>query len=212
MDLIKSIIARYTAWVWSVLEPLGAWGVFGIATVDAAFLGIPLDPVVASYVYNDQSRFMMYVLMASVGSTLGSSVIYFIGRKGEELLLEKRIPKAKLDKIRASFERHEILALAVPAMMPPPTPFKLFVLTAGALKMRYSHFFFAIFIARMVRFTILSLLTLKFGPQIVSLTGTLWREHRVVMLLTLAALIGGGYAIYRLWKRPAKKVIEEVRD
>lgn len=212
MDFIKSIIARYTAWVWSLLEPLGAWGVFGIATVDAAFLGIPLDPVVATYVYSDQSRFMLYVLMASIGSTLGSSVVYYIGRKGEELLLEKRIPKGKLDKIRASFERHEVLALAVPAMLPPPTPFKLFVLTAGALKMRYTHFFFAIFIARMVRFTILSLLTLAFGPHIVTLTGTLWRQHRGVFLLTLAALALGGYVIYRLWKRPASKVVEEIRE
>ena len=63
-------MSRYTVFVWGLLKPLGMWGAFGIAAVDAAFLGMPLDPVIAGYVYNDRSRFLVYALMASVGSAI----------------------------------------------------------------------------------------------------------------------------------------------
>ena len=177
MKTIGHILARYTAWIWALLKPLGMWGVFAIAGVDSALFGMPIDAVVVSYVYQDRRRFVFYVVMAALGSALGSIPLYLIGYFGGEEVLRKRISEARFLKIHRSFEKHEFLALMLPGMLPPPTPFKLFVLGAAVFEMRWTHFLMAIFAGRLVRFTFWSLLALVYGPQIVELAGSLFRRH-----------------------------------
>ena len=177
MKTIQHILSRYTAFLWALLKPLGAWGVLAIAALDAAFFGLPMDAVVAGYVYQDRARFLLYALMASAGSALGSIVIYGIGYEGGEELLRKRISPARFEKIHAAFDRHPFWSLMFPAMLPPPTPFKLFVLAAAVSEMSFVRFLLAIFSGRMVRFLVLGLLTIKFGPDVVHLFGTLFRQH-----------------------------------
>ena len=207
MTTIKHILHRYTVLLWTLLKPLGAWGVFAIAAIDASFLGLPLDPVVATYVYSNPHRFLLYVIMASAGSAVGSIVLYFIGYKGGEVLLEKKIPKAKFEKIRSSFDRHEFWALMLPAMMPPPFPFKLFVLAAAAFEMRFERFLLAIFAGRFVRFMILALLTIKFGPQAMEIARRVFLHHMpLVVGVVLAALIA--LLIWRRKKRGVATVVE----
>jgi len=190
LKTIKHILSRYTAFLWALLKPLGAWGVLAVAALDGAFIGLPMDAVVAGYVYQSPSRFFLYVLMASAGSALGSIVIYVIGYKGGEELLRKRIPAQRFEKIHSAFEKHPFWGLMFPAMLPPPTPFKLFALAAAVSEMGFWRFLLAIFSGRMVRFLLLALLTLKFGPQVVHLFGELFREHYyVVMLVATAALV-----------------------
>jgi membrane protein YqaA with SNARE-associated domain len=120
-----------------------------------------MDAVVAGYVYQDRTRFLLYAFMASVGSALGSIVIYGIGYKGGEELLRKRIPPARFEKIHAAFNKHPFWSLMFPAMLPPPTPFKLFVLAAAVSEMGFVRFLMAIFSGRMVRFLLLGLLTIR---------------------------------------------------
>jgi len=67
LEILKQIVARYSELVWAMLKPLGSWAVFAIAGIDSAFFGFPLDPVVASYVYQDRPRFLLYAVMASAG-------------------------------------------------------------------------------------------------------------------------------------------------
>ncbi len=212
MHFIKHILARYTAFLWALLKPLGIWGAFGFAAVDAAFLGMPLDAVVAGYVYGDRSHFFFYALMASAGSALGSLVVYVIGYKGGEVLLLKKISRARLDRIHRRFERREFLALMLPSMLPPPAPFKLFVLSAGVFEMKPTRFLLAIFAGRMVRFLLLSLLTLEFGPGIVTFAGALLRRHLAITLAGAAAAIVLAYVIYRLWRRPVVEVEEALEN
>ncbi len=187
MKTIKHILSRYTAFLWALLKPLGAWGVLVVATLDGAFIGLPVDAVVAGYVYQDHARFLLYALMAAAGSTLGSIVIYVIGYKGGEELLRKRIPPARFEKIHAAFDKHPFWSLMLPAMLPPPTPFKLFVLAAAVSEMGFLRFLVAIFSGRMVRFLLLGLLTVKFGPNVVRVVGGLFREHFYVVMLVAAA-------------------------
>lgn len=190
MNTIKHILSRYTALLWALLKPLGAWGVLAVAALDGAFIGLPIDAVIASYVYQDRARFVLYVLMASAGSALGSIVIYVIGYKGGEELLRKRIPAQRFEKIHSAFDKHPFWALMFPAMLPPPTPFKLFALAAAVSEMGFWRFLLAIFSGRLVRFLLLALLTLEFGPQVVHLIGALFRQHYyIVMLVTAAALV-----------------------
>lgn len=201
MKTIKHILNRYTALLWGILKPLGAWGVFAIAGIDSAFLGMPLDPVVATYVYSNPHRFLLYVIMASAGSAVGSIILYLIGYKGGEVLLEKKMPKAKFEKIRASFDRHEFWALMFPAMMPPPFPFKLFVLAAAAFEMRFEHFLLAIFAGRFLRFLALSLLVIKFGPQAIDIVRSLLLHHlNFVLGVVLAVLIA-----LLIWRRKKQR-------
>ncbi len=202
MHLLRKILARYSNFVWALLKPLGIWGIFGIAAADGALFGLPLDAVVAGYVYQDKSRFWIYTLMAAAGSALGSILLYAIGYKGGEVLLEKRMSAQKFARIRDSFERHEFLALMLPAMLPPPMPFKLFVLSAAAFEMNFWHFLLAVFAGRLVRFTILSILTIKFGPQIANLSAGLAGKHWELALLAIAVLLALWLVLRRLWHRP----------
>jgi membrane protein YqaA with SNARE-associated domain len=177
LKTITHILARYTAWIWGLLKVLGIWGVFAIAFADSALLGMPVDAIVATYVYQDRSRLLFYIVMASLGSALGSIPLYLVGYLGGEKVLRKRISEQRFLRIHRSFERHEFWALMFPGMLPPPMPFKIFVLSAAVFEMRFTHFLVAIFAGRFVRFLVLSLLTLWFGPQIVQIAGSLFREH-----------------------------------
>src|SRR6476659_5707602 len=153
---------------------------------------MPLDPVVAGYVYLQPHKFWLYAIMASAGSAVGSLIIYAIGYEMGELVLEKRMGKAKFERVKARFEKHEFMALAVPSLMPPPFPFKLFALSAAVFEMHWTHFLLAIFVGRVVRFLILSGLVVLFGPQVVELMGQLFARHAGLMgaiLAVIAALI-----------------------
>ena len=201
MHTISHALSRYTQFIWGVLQPLGSWGVFAIAAIDGSLLGMPLDPVVAGYVYQNHSKFLLYVIMASAGSAAGSIVLYLIGYKGGEVLLQKRMSAQKFESMRRSFDRHEFWALMFPAMLPPPFPFKLFVLAAAAFEMNFGHFELAIFAGRFVRFLILALLTIKFGPRVVSITAHLVHQHLAALLIAVAAAIAG-YMLLRRRRRP----------
>ena len=207
MNTIKHIFLRYSAFLWGLLKPLGAWGVFVIAALDGAALGLPMDPIVATYVYQNRSRFLLYVLMASTGSAIGSIVIYGIGYLGGEELLRKRISPERFNKFHQAFEKHPFWSLMFPAMLPPPTPFKLFALAAAVSEMRFTHFLMAIFAGRFVRFLILSILTLVFGPDIVRIFGSVIREHWIWVLVA----VGVGLVTWLVVIGLKKKKIAGVR-
>jgi len=201
LKTIGHILAKYTAWILRVLGPLGIWGVFAIAFADSALLGMPVDAIVAFYVYKDHRQLLFYVVMASLGSALGSIPLYVIGYLGGEKVLRKRISEERFQEIHQSFEKHEFWALMFPGMLPPPTPFKIFVLGAAVFEMRFRDFLAAIFAGRFVRFLVLSLLTLWFGPQIVELAGTVFRKHIYWVLGALAL----GVFIWMMRRRWSKR-------
>jgi membrane protein YqaA with SNARE-associated domain len=201
LKTIGHILAKYTAWILHVLAPLGMWGVFAIAFADSALLGMPVDAVVAFYVYQDHKRLLIYVLMASAGSALGSIPLYIIGYVGGETVLRKRISEERFQRIHRSFEQHEFWALMFPGMLPPPMPFKIFVLGAAVFEMRFRDFLAAVFAGRFVRFLVLSLLTLWFGPRIVGIMGSVVRQH----FSWLLGAIAGGVLVWLVMRRGRKK-------
>src|SRR5579871_4912946 len=144
--------------------------------------------------------------MASAGSAVGSLVMYGIGYEGGENLLRKRMSAERFAGIKKKFDDHEFLALMLPAILPPPAPFKLFVLSAAIFEMSLSHFMLAIFLGRVLRFAILSALVLMFGPQIVSLSASLVKNHLLATMLFLAGALLIWQVIARL--RRARRVEE----
>jgi membrane protein YqaA with SNARE-associated domain len=186
---IGQILTRYTAWMLALMKLLGIWGVFAITFADSALLGMPVDFIVATYVYQDRKRMLLYVAMASLGSALGSIPLYILGYLGGEKVLRKRIPEERFLKIHRSFEQHEFWALMFPGMLPPPMPFKIFVLAAAVFEMRLRDFLVAIVAGRFVRFLVLSVLVLWFGPQIVGLFGGVFKRHWIWVLTLLAGAV-----------------------
>ena len=203
MKRIGHILARYSAWILGLMKVLGIWGPFVIAFADSALLGMPVDFIVATYVYQDRKRMLLYVVMASLGSALGSVPLYVIGYLGGEKVLRKRISEERFLKIHQSFERNEFWALMLPATLPPPTPFKVFVLGAAVFEMRFRDFLIAIFAGRFVRFFILSVLVLWFGPQIIGHFGGIFKHH---WMLLSGAILEVGLILWLLARtRRSKK-------
>jgi len=208
MKTIQHILAKYTAFLWAILQPLGSWGVFAIAALDGAAVGLPLDVVVGGYVAQNHSRLLLYVLMAAAGSSLGSLVIYGIGYKGGEELLRKRVSPQRFEKLHSAFERHPFWSLMFPAMLPPPTPFKIFALGAAVAEMSISHFILAIFLGRTVRFLILGILVVKFGPGIVHTVGIFFTHH-FHWLLIAALMVLLAWLWWRRHRRAKAQAIAE---
>lgn len=205
MKTIGHILARYTAWIWGLLKVLGIWGVFAISFADSALLGMPVDAIVMTYVYNDHKRLLIYVILASAGSALGSIPLYVIGYLGGEKVLRKRINEERFLRIHASFEKHEFWALMFPGMLPPPTPFKIFVLGAAVFEMNFTHFLGAIFAGRFVRFLVFSLLTLWLGPRVMDLAGGIFKQHLLIVLSVIVEIALAVWLLRRTKKSRARK-------
>jgi len=180
---------KFKIYLLAVLKPLGYWGLGAIALLDSSSIPVPMDVIVAGYVWNDRSRVVLYVLAAAIGSSLGGLLPFFLGRAGGELFLLKRIDRVRYEQLRDRFERQEFLALLIPSMMPPPTPWKLFVFGAGVFEMKTRDFMLAVFVGRLIRFGVLSFLTIHYGPEIVHVLADMARRHLVVLLLGLAVVI-----------------------
>ena len=175
-----------------ILKPFGIWGVGGLALIDSALIPIPvsMDGVVIGYVAQNHHRFLLYCLMAAVASSIGSLVPFFIGRAGGEIFLLKRINRERYERIRDRFERQEFFAIMIPAMLPPPTPLKLFEFAAGVFEMKPVVFLLAIFTGKFVQFLICSLLTIWFGPALMhTLRHVMHRHLGSVIGISVAALM-----------------------
>jgi membrane protein YqaA with SNARE-associated domain len=196
---LKLILTKYSTFLLGLLAHLGIWGPLVLALADSGAFGIPMDPVMIGYAWRDRGNLLLivfYCVSAALGSAVGSLIPYAIGRAGEELILLKRIDHDRLERLRDRFESQEFIFIMIPAMLPPPTPFKLFSLCAGAFEMRVPLFLAAVFVGRLLRFGIASYLTLRFGPDIVRIVMNTARHHLVAALATIALL----FALYFVWR------------
>ncbi len=212
--LIHKLALQFLHWklvLLLLLKPLGIWGIGILAAIDAAILAIPMDLIVAGYVWSDRKHFWAYALMAALGSAVGSLVPFYVGRAGGEWVLLKRVDRSKYEEMQARFERHRWFAVMVPAAMPPPFPFKLFAFGAGVFHMRVLPYLAAVFVGRALHYLILAVLVVRFGPEIVVLALYAVQRHALAILLCLAAL-GIGFAVYAIYKRKLKRVRASVTE
>ncbi len=185
---MKHFFVLYKGFILHLLAPLGGpWAIFFLTTVDGAAFGIPLDPLLAYYAYTNRAQIVPCILMGALGSMLGSLVPYLIGYKGGEAFVARRVGKQRFDIFHARVERYGMWALIIPSMLPPPTPFKLFVFCAGVAEMSWIRFCLSVFAGRLARFTLLTVLTIIYGPRIVELFQTVILRHWPIALAMVAA-------------------------
>lgn len=198
-SLFGRIVAKWKYVILPGLLKLGAWGTFAVAVLDASSIPVPIDAVLAVYIWDHKSTFWIYVMIAAAGSAVGGLVPYWIGRAGGELFLLKRINRARFDALRDRFARQEFLAVTIPSLLPPPAPWKVFVFAAGVFEMRVPLFMMAVFCGRLVRWTVLAILVIKLGPGAVQLVA----HHALALIAGIGGLAVAGFAWWWLRRRRA---------
>ena len=192
-------MSRIAAWFEAFALTIGGPGLFVIAFLDSSFLSLPQinDLLVIGMVIQHPERMPLYVLMATSGSVAGCLVMYWLGREGGDAFLRKRVHPRHLDRATRLFERYGLLAVIVPALLPPPAPFKLFVILAGVVAMPAATFVVAVTVGRGLRYLAEGLLAVWFGEQAVAYM----RDHPVAVSLALGAAVAAGGLAYYVWKR-----------
>ena len=174
-------------WIYTFALSLGGPGLFTVAFLDSSFVSLPQinDILVVLMVTNNKSLMVYYAFMATAGSVAGCYVIYYLANKGGEAFVRKRLRPGHVERSLALYRRHGLMALMVPALLPPPAPFKLFVLAAGLANVRPIQFVLAIAVARGLRYLALGILAIYYGDAALELM----RTHGRTVALVLAGVL-----------------------
>jgi membrane protein YqaA with SNARE-associated domain len=186
----------------TAIAAAGGPGLFLIALLDSTFLPLPSvsDVLMIEFSIHYPARMPYYAIMSTFGSLAGCLILYFLARKGGELYFRKHAG-ARADRIRGWVANNGFLTMTIGALAPPPTPFKLIVLAAGALDMPLSKFAFALLFARAIRFFGEGYLAIRYGDQ----ASTYLMAHKIAASCVVLGLVLAVYIIGRLAGGPAKK-------
>ena len=180
---------------------LGGFGLFLIAALDSSFLSFPqINDLLIIYLSTKYpERMPYYAGMTTLGSIAGCFLLYGVARKGGEVFLRKRFSKDKVDRGMALYQRFGLLAVLVPSLLPPPTPFKLFVLLAGAAAVAPWRFAIALAIGRGIRYFGQGYLAVRYGEQAAEIV----KQNGAMVGVGLAALaVVIGLVVY--WRRRSR--------
>jgi membrane protein YqaA with SNARE-associated domain len=185
--------------VQSIALALGAPGLFLVTFLDSSFLSLPeaTDLLLIWMVVQHKSRMVLYASSAVAGSVIGCLVLYYVGRKGGDALVRSRFNSANVDRSLATIQRWGMLAVLVPSLLPPPAPFKIFILLAGVAGISAPNFVAAIAIGRTIRYFAEGLLALRYGDRAIEYVHA---NGRTVSLALVAVLLAG-VAGYVVWSR-----------
>jgi len=189
-------MAGIVNWVKAFAESIGGPGLFVVAFLDSSFLSLPEvnDLLVIAMVRNDTESMPYYALMATLGSIAGCLVLYLLGRRGGDSLIRRRFGGHRLARAMELSQRYGILAVAIPAILPPPAPFKVFVLLAGVAKVPISQFLTAVALGRGFRYFAEGWLAVRYGEQ----AEALLVENGGVVSLALAGVVAVATIAYFL--------------
>jgi membrane protein YqaA with SNARE-associated domain len=139
-----------------------------IGALDSSLLSLPEinDYLVVMRIATDHSAVFYFPLFAAVGSVMGCLLLYTITRRGGQAILRRRFRREHVVRVERAYARFGFLALAVPALLPPPMPFKIFVATAGTLEYPRWRFVVTIMIARSVRYYVEGVLAVYYGAHV----------------------------------------------
>ncbi|HEY6414511.1 MAG TPA: VTT domain-containing protein [Edaphobacter sp.] len=197
--------ARHSSRLMHFLFSFGLFGLFLVSIVDSSFVPLPIPGVtdiMLVILAARHSNWLILILISSAGSAIGGYLSYQVGQSGGIAFLEKRIPPRIFNKVRDWMERHAILAVALPAILPPPMPLSPFVLAAGALKMSKKKFMTTFTISRAARHSIAVGLGIYYGRHILRLWDKVSDKYATPILIVLwtAILLSCAIAFWKLYK------------
>jgi membrane protein YqaA with SNARE-associated domain len=187
-------MAKIVEWAQGFALALGAPGLFVVAILDSSILTLPEinDLLVVLLVTRHKARLALYAGAATAGSIVGSLLLFTIGRKGGEAVLHKRFSVERSTRAMAFIEKYGLLAIIIPSLLPPPMPFKMFVLLSGVARMSFARFITAVAIGRGTRYFGEGLLALRYGDQ----TMAFIHEHSWTVGIVLAVALAVGLVVY----------------
>ncbi len=194
---IKKSLESLGAW----LKTLGPGGLFTISLVDSAGVPLPGGPDAVMIFLSAERPWLMplYAFAATAGSTIGCTLMYLAARRAGVMAL-KRVSAERRERIENLLGRYDMLAIMVPAVLPPPFPFKPFVLSAGVFKLKIARFVAAVFMGRAARFLIEGWLAVELGEA----AGDRIKQHGLKVLIAVALIVTMviAFKLYRARRAP----------
>ena len=177
----------------------GAWGVLVLSFLDSTFLTLPLaidlSVIVLASLHHEGAA--LFALAATAGSLVGAYLMYWMGRKGGKSFIQAHVSERKFEQIHAQVSGKGPWLLAVPGIIPPPFPFTIWVIAAGALNVPRHPFLWALAVMRAIRFFTEAALAVWLGRGIVAWLKTPTFRY-VIDFIVVVAVVGSAYSIYRL--------------
>jgi len=195
--LLRKITNGLTA-VKDFLVPFGAFGLFAIALLDSALIPLPGGPDAVMLLLSTQNpaRMPLYALGATAGSVLGCVILYYISKRAGRRALEK-FPPAKQARVKELVDRYDVLSVLVASVLPPPFPFKLFVITAGVFRLSLVRFALAVAVGRAFRFLLEGIVAVYYGKDAEKFLA----DNYPAVGLGVAALVVVVFVLKRFLKR-----------
>lgn len=176
-----------------------------IGALDSSLLSLPEinDYLVVGRCFKQPSAAFYFPLFAAIGSVIGCLILYTIMRRGGQVVLQRRFKRENIERVERAYARYGFLAIAIPALLPPPMPFKIFVAAAGTLEYPRWKFLLTVMIARSFRYYVEGILAVFYGRRVLSFL----RDNGLVILSIVAAvavLILLVYTIVNKLRSPTK--------
>ena len=182
-------VKSWLAIVYHFILSLGGPGLFFLALADSSFLSIPEGNDVLIVVLSTGqtwSRMTYYALMTTAGSAAGCSLLYLVGRRGGRFVERRMESSRRVREVQRLYQRWGSLAIVIPSVLPPPTPFKIFVLSAGLFGVTFPRFVTAVLVGRSIRYFFWGVLAVLYGELAKEF---LERHFHVVGLVVLGLIV-----------------------
>ena len=172
----------------------GAPGLFIVAFLDSSFLPLPgvTDVLLTVMVTREQGQVVLYVLATILGSVLGCLAMHAVGRKGGEALVRRRFSGERVERAMALLQRYGVMSVLIPSLLPPPAPFKIFILLAGVVGISRTRLAAAIAIGRGLRYGALGFLAVRYGDRAAGYMS----EHGAFASLALAGALAVAFVVF----------------
>lgn len=177
-------------------------GLMLVAIADSSFLSLPEgnDFLIVILSMGNTWRSMVYfVAMTIAGSVCGCVLLYTVGRKGGSPLLRRRFSEKNIERVERLFEKYGVLTVAVPSILPPPCPFKIFVLSAGVFRLRMGEFIAAVSIGRTIRYSMWGILAVLYGNSVKLFMQEHLHQIGIVLFVAFLLILGTLFYHYARW-------------
>jgi membrane protein DedA with SNARE-associated domain len=183
----------------SLVQGLGGPGVLLVAIADSSFLSIPEGNdllIVILSTGKSWGNMAYFVGMTILGSVIGCFLLYSVGRKGGSPMLRRKFSEKSVERAEALFKKYGVLTIVIPSIIPPPMPFKIFVLSAGVFRVKTAKFLTAVAVGRTIRYSMWGILAVLYGNSVKAFMQQNLRTIGLVLFILFLAALGATLTLY----------------